>query len=237
MMTPDEKERYSRHLLLPDFGESGQQKLKDASVLVVGCGGLGSPVLQYLVAAGVGRIGMVDADVVSISNLQRQILYATPDLGQPKVEVAKQKLSALNPNVTFDSYPVMLTPENGEQIISGYDVVIDCCDNFDTRYLIGDMTAQLGKVLVFGSIFQFEGQVTVFNYQGGPAYRDLYPEAPEGVRPASEVGVIGVLPGIIGVIQATEAIKIIAGVGDVLTGKLLLYDALRMSFQVFRFKS
>ncbi len=235
-MTEQEVERYSRHLLLPDFGEVGQQKLKQASVLVVGCGGLGCPVLQYLTAAGVGRIGLVDADEVSVSNLQRQILYGMQDVGRLKVMVARDKLTAMNHLVVFDTFPQMLTEENAETIIKHYDLVIDCCDNFNTRYLIGDVTARLRKTLVLGSIFQFEGQVSVFNYKGGPTYRDLFSEAPECVRPASEVGVLGVLPGVVGVIQATEAVKVITGIGEVLSGKLLLYDALKMSFRVFKFK-
>jgi Dinucleotide-utilizing enzymes involved in molybdopterin and thiamine biosynthesis family 2 len=230
-------ERYSRHLLLPEIGEAGQRKLRGASVLVIGCGGLGCPVLQYLVAAGVGRIGMVDADVVSVSNLQRQVLFGTKDIGRYKVEVAKERLSDLNPQTMFDTYPEMLTANNATDIISRYDLVLDCCDNFPTRFLIGDVTDLLQKPLVFGSIYQFEGQVSVFNYLNGPAYRNLFPEAPEGVRPASEVGVLGVLPGVIGVIQATEAAKVITGAGEVLSGRLLLYDALKMSFQVFRIKA
>jgi len=229
-------ERYSRHLLLPEIGEVGQQKLHDASVLVVGCGGLGCPVLQYLTAAGVGRIGMMDADVVSVSNLQRQILFGTKDVGRYKVEVAREKLNDLNPQTIFETYPEMLAGENADVIISRYDLILDCCDNFISRFLIGDVTARLQKPLVFGSICQFEGQVSVFNYLKGPAYRDLFPDAPEGVRPASEIGVLGVLPGVIGVIQATEAVKIITGAGEVLSGKLLLYDALKMNFQVFRFR-
>ena len=230
-------ERYSRHLLMPEIGEVGQKRLHEASVLVVGCGGLGCPALQYLVAAGVGRIGMVDADVVSVSNLQRQILFGTKDVGRYKVEVAKEKLSDLNPDTIFDIYPEMLTTDNAEDIISRFDLVLDCCDNFPTRFLIGDVTARLQKPLVFGSIYQFEGQVSVFNFQHGPAYRELFPEAPEGVRPASEVGVLGVLPGVIGGIQATEAVKVITGAGEVLSGRLLLYDALKMNFQVFRIKA
>ncbi len=235
-MTEQEVERYSRHLLLPEFGEAGQQKLKQASVLVIGCGGLGCPVLQYLAAAGVGRIGLVDADEVSESNLQRQVLYGLQDVGRLKVKVARERLTAMNHLIVFDNYPVMLTDENAAEIIEHYDLIVDCCDNFNTRYLIGDVTARLKKTLVFGSIFQFEGQVSVFNYQGGPCYRDLYPEAPESVRPASEVGVLGVLPGVVGVIQATEAVKVLTGIGEVLSGKLLLYDALKMSFSVFKFK-
>lgn len=235
-MTELEIERYSRHLLLPEIGASGQQKLNDASVLVIGCGGLGCPALQYLAAAGVGRLGLVDADTVSISNLQRQILFGSKDIGRNKAEVAKERLSDLNPHILFDIYPEMLTQQNAEAIISQYDLVLDCCDNFETRYLIGDVTAHLHRPLVFGSIYQFEGQVSVFNYENGPAYRDIFPEAPEGVRPASEVGVLGVLPGVIGSIQATEAVKIITGAGEVLSGKLLLYDALKMSFQTFRVK-
>ncbi|WP_243349766.1 HesA/MoeB/ThiF family protein [Parabacteroides sp. FAFU027] len=236
-MMEGDTERYSRHLLLPEIGEAGQRKLHGASVLVIGCGGLGCPALQYLTAVGVGRIGIVDADVVSVSNLQRQILFGTKDVGRYKVEVAKEKLSDLNPNITFDVYPEMLTMDNAEDIISRYDLVLDCCDNFPTRFLIGDVTARLQKPLVFGSIYQFEGQVSVFNYQQGPSYRDLFPEAPDGVRPASDVGVLGVLPGVVGAIQATEVVKIITGAGEVLSGKLLMYDALKMNLQVFRIKA
>ncbi|MDP4209052.1 MAG: HesA/MoeB/ThiF family protein [Bacteroidota bacterium] len=234
-MTEEELQRYSRHVLLPDFGTEGQEKLKQASVLVVGCGGLGSPVLQYLVAAGVGTIGMIDADVVSESNLQRQILYATSDVGKLKVLVAKEKLSALNPLVVFHAYPFLLTSENAREIIDKYDIITDCSDNFNTRFLVGDVTAELKKPLVFGSIFQYEGQASVFNYKGGPTYRQLFPEAPENVLPASQVGVLGVLPGIIGVIQATEVVKIVAEIGEVLSGKLLMYNVLDMSFKTFKF--
>jgi adenylyltransferase/sulfurtransferase len=234
-MTNDELKRYNRHIILPGMGTEGQQKLKDAVVLVVGCGGLGCPVLQYLVAAGVGNIGMIDPDMVSESNLQRQILYSIDDIGKPKVFVAKEWLVKLNPFVNITPYYTAFDVNNCREMVSDYSIVIDCTDNFATRYIINDSCIEQNKVMVYGSVFQFEGQASVFNYKEGPSYRSLYPEPPGAneVPKASEVGVLGVLPGIIGLIQATEVIKIITGLGKVLSGKLLVYDALGMSFQIF----
>jgi len=227
-----EIQRYSRHLLLSGFGVEGQERLKHSSVLCIGAGGLGSPALLYLAAAGVGRIGIVDFDSVDISNLQRQVLFESSQVGQSKAQMAKQRICALNPLVQVDCYNEAVTPENVMQRISEYDVVIDGTDNFPTRYLVSDACERTGTPYVYGSIFQFEGQVSVFNYQQGPGYRDLFPEppAPGSVPSCGEAGVLGVLPGVVGGLQATEAIKIMTGIGDVLSGRLLLYDALRMTF-------
>ena len=232
-MTNDELDRYHRQVILPEIGEGGQQKLKDAAVLVVGCGGLGCPVLQYLVAAGIGNIGLCDPDIVSLSNLQRQILYSTEDIGQPKVSKAKEKLSQLNPFVNFETYQSAFDLKNYRDILSNYSIVVDCSDNFATRYVISDACVELNRIMIYGSVFQFEGQVSVFNYLGGPTYRNLFPEPPNELVKASEVGVLGVVPGIIGLIQANEVIKIIMGIGEVLSGKLLVYNALNLSFQTF----
>lgn len=228
----DELERYSRHLIIPEFNIEGQRKLKAAKVLVVGTGGLGSPLLLYLTAAGVGTIGIVDFDVVDESNLQRQVLFSVNDVGQPKVEAAKRRLEALNPHIKFVTYNTRLTSENALEIIKDYDVVADGTDNFPTRYLVNDACVMTGKPNVYGSIFRFEGQVSVFNYtnsQGetGPNYRDLFPSPPPpGLVPScAEGGVIGVLPGIIGSLQANEVIKVISGVGEPLAGRLFLFDA------------
>ena len=236
-MTNEEKKRYARHLILPEIGESGQEKLKQAKVLVVGAGGLGCPVLQYLVAAGVGKIGIIDFDKVEISNLQRQILFSTEDIGKYKAEVAREKLAKQNPHINLISHILYLTPQNAIEIISDYDIVVDGSDNFATRYLVNDVCVILNKPLVFGSVFKFEGQFSVFNYREGPTYRCLYPEPPnEGEVPnCAEIGVMGVLPGIIGLMQANEVIKIIVGIGEVLSGKLLSFDALTMQFNSFDF--
>jgi adenylyltransferase/sulfurtransferase len=231
--------RYNRQIILPEIGVEGQQKLIDARILVIGAGGLGCPILQYLVAAGVGNIGVVDADVVSISNLQRQILYTVSDVGKQKVVVAKAHLLAQNPDVKIDIYPVMLHSSNALELFKNYDFVIDGSDNFATRYLVNDACVILKKAFVSGSIFKFEGQISVFNYQNGPTYRCLYPEPPTAgsVPNCSEIGVIGTLAGIIGTMQAAEAIKIITGAGEVLSGKLLLFDMLTMRSQIIKFKA
>ncbi len=236
-MTTEELNRYNRHIILPEIGLEGQEKLKQAKVLVIGAGGLGCPVLQYLVAAGVGDIGIVDDDKVDESNLQRQILYTTNDVGKPKAQVAVEKLSAQNPNCQFKSYLQRLNSGNALEIISDYDIVVDGSDNFPTRYLVNDACVMLNKPLVFGSVFKFEGQVAVFNYNGSATYRCLYPQPPSSdeVPNCSEIGVLGVLPGTVGLLQATEVIKIITGIGEVLSNKLLRFDALNMTFETFSF--
>ncbi len=227
-----ELNRYARHFSLPEFGMEGQQKLKAAKVLVVGTGGLGSPVLLYLAAAGVGTLGLVDFDVVDETNLQRQVLFGVDVLGQPKVQSAKDRLKQLNPHLTIEVHETQITPDNAFEIIQNYDLVIDGTDNFQTRYLVNDACVILGKPNVYGSIFRFEGQASVFNYEDGPCYRCLYPEPPPpGLVPScAEGGVLGVLPGIIGCIQTNEAIKIITGIGNTLKGRFLLYDALDLDF-------
>ena len=231
--------RYSRHLLLPEIGRPGQQRLKAARVLVVGCGGLGCPVVQYLAAAGVGTLGLLDFDTVDDSNLQRQVLFATADVGRPKAVVATEKLRAQNPFIRLQIHQVLLSADNALSLFADYEVVIDCSDNFATRYLVNDACVVLNKPLVFGAIFKFEGQVSVFNYQNGPTYRCLYPAppAPGDAPNCAEIGVLGVLPGLIGTMQATEALKIILGIGEVLSGRLLLVDALSMRFQTIRFRA
>ena len=232
-LSSEEIERYSRHLLLDEVGLEGQRRLKASSVLCVGTGGLGSPVLMYLAAAGVGRIGLVDFDVVDASNLQRQVIHGTSTLGTSKVRSAKERILEINPNIRVDVYEVALTSENALRILEPYDVVVDGTDNFPTRYLVNDACVILGKPYIYGSIFKFEGQASVFNLDGGPNYRDLYPEPPPpGLVPScAEGGVLGVLPGVIGTIQATETIKILLGTGTSLSGRLLLYDALDMRFR------
>jgi len=232
-LTREEFLRYGRHLIMPEVGLKGQKKLKSASVLIVGAGGLGSPLAFYLTAAGVGRIGIVDFDVVDLSNLQRQIIHTTKDVGRSKLESAKEKLEALNPNVKIETYETRLTSENALEIIKDYDIIIDGTDNFPTRYLVNDACVLLKKPNVYGSIFRFEGQASVFYAEFGPCYRCLYQEPPPpGLVPScAEGGVLGVLPGIIGTIQALEAIKLILGVGEPLIGKLLLFDALKMKFR------
>ncbi|PWG78931.1 HesA/MoeB/ThiF family protein [Pararcticibacter amylolyticus] len=237
MFETEELKRYSRQLILRELGMEGQQKLKKARVLMVGAGGLGCPVLQYLVAAGAGAVGIADDDMVDISNLHRQILYTVHDTGINKSLAAKEKLGLLNPWGEIKSFPERLTEHNIHDIIRQYDVVIDGSDNFPTRYLVNDACVALNKPLVFGSVFRFEGQVSVFNYQGGPDYRDLYPEAPDPgeVPNCAETGVIGVLPGMVGTFMANEAIKVICGMGEVLSGKLLTIDALDCGVRVFKF--
>jgi len=229
----DEYQRYSRHIILPEVGLEGQKRLKAASVLCIGTGGLGSPLLLYLAAAGIGRIGIVDFDVVDSSNLQRQIIHGTSWIGKPKIESARNRILEINPACQVDLYNTILTSANALEIMAPYDVIIDGTDNFQTRYLTNDACVLLNKPNVYGSIFRFEGQASVFNYQDGPNYRDLFPEPPPpGMVPScAEGGVLGVLPGIIGTIQATEAIKIILGKGTTLSGRLLVYDALNMKFR------
>lgn len=234
-MEPLERKRYSRQIILPEMGLSGQEKLKSAKVLVIGAGGLGCPVLQYLTAAGVGTIGIVDDDVVTITNLHRQILYSADDIGKSKALTAKEKLSAQNPFVNFNVIPLRLDLENAAELIRDYDLVIDGSDNFPTRYLANDVCVALDKPLVFGSILRFEGQVSTFNYKGGPTYRCLFPEAEEGDN-CAEAGVIGILPGIIGTYMANEAIKIICEIGEPLSGKLMVINALTNENNIFRFK-
>jgi len=237
-LSREEISRYSRHLILEDVGLEGQKKLKGSSVLCVGTGGLGSPLLLYLTAAGIGRIGIVDFDVVDESNLQRQVLHATSTVGKPKVVSAVERLEDLNPHVQFDVYEEPLTAENALRILEPYDVVVDGTDNCPTRYLVNDACVILGKPNVYGSVFKFEGQASVFNYQDGPQYRDLYPEPPPpGMVPScAEGGVLGILPGLIGCIQATETVKILLGRGNTLSGRLLLYDALNMKFRELKLR-
>ena len=238
-LSPDEIARFSRHLILPEVGMEGQKRLKGASVLCVGTGGLGSPLLLYLAAAGVGRLGIVDFDVVDHSNLQRQVIHGTSWVGKPKIESAKARIHEINPHCQVDLYETALTSENALEIIRPYDIVCDGTDNFPTRYLVNDACVLLGKPNVYGSIFRFEGQATVFNLDAeSPNYRDLFPEPPPpGLVPScAEGGVVGVWPGIIGVIQATEAVKIITGIGTTLSGRLLLFDALKMSFRELKLR-
>jgi adenylyltransferase/sulfurtransferase len=233
-----EYERYSRHIILPEVGLEGQKRLKAASVLCIGTGGLGSPLLLYLAAAGIGRIGIVDFDIVDSSNLQRQIIHGTSWVGKPKIDSAKARILEINPACQVDLYETRLTAANALDILKPYDIIIDGTDNFPTRYLTNDACVLLNKPNVYGSIFRFEGQATVFNYQGGPNYRDLYPEPPPpGMVPScAEGGVLGVLPGIIGTIQATEAIKIILGAEHTLSGRLLLYNAWEMKFRELKLR-
>jgi adenylyltransferase/sulfurtransferase len=230
--------RYSRHLILPDVAMEGQLKLKAAKVLCVGAGGLGAPLSLYLAAAGVGTIGLVDFDVVDLTNLQRQVLYTTPDVGRPKLQVAKERLLAMNPNISVQTYETRLTRENALEIFAEYDIIVDGTDNFATRYLVNDACVLLGKPNVYGSIFRFEGQASVFYAKEGPCYRCLYPEPPPpGLVPScAEGGVLGVLPGIIGTIQAMETIKLILGRGEPLIGRLLLFNALKMQFRELKLR-
>ncbi|MEG3847139.1 molybdopterin-synthase adenylyltransferase MoeB [Microcoleus sp. herbarium19] len=237
-LNKQEYERYSRHLILPEVGLDGQKRLKAASVLCIGTGGLGSPLLLYLAAAGIGRIGIVDFDIVDTSNLQRQVIHGTSWVGKPKIESAKNRILEINPLCQVDLYETRVSSENAIAIATPYDIIIDGTDNFPTRYLMNDVSVLLNKPNVYGSIFRFEGQATVFNYEGGPNYRDLYPEPPPpGMVPScAEGGVLGVLPGVIGCIQATEAIKIILGQGTTLSGRLLLYNALDMTFRQLKLR-
>jgi sulfur-carrier protein adenylyltransferase/sulfurtransferase len=237
-LTKDDYERYSRHLILPEVGVEGQKRLKAASVLCIGTGGLGSPLLLYLAAAGIGRIGIVDFDVVDTSNLQRQVIHGTSWVGKPKIESAKNRIHEINPHCQVDLYETRLSSENALDIVRPYDIVVDGTDNFPTRYLVNDACVLLDKPNVYGSIFRFEGQATVFNYEGGPNYRDLYPEPPPpGMVPScAEGGVLGILPGMIGIIQATETVKIILGNGTTLSGRLVLYNALDMKFRELKLR-
>jgi adenylyltransferase/sulfurtransferase len=237
-LTKDDYERYSRHLILPEVGMEGQKRLKAASVLCIGTGGLGSPLLLYLAAAGIGRIGIVDFDIVDTSNLQRQVIHSTSWVGKPKIESAKNRIHEINPHCQVDLYETRLSSENALDIIRPYDIVVDGTDNFPTRYLVNDACVLLDKPNVYGSIFRFEGQATVFNYEGGPNYRDLYPEPPPpGMVPScAEGGVLGILPGMIGIIQATETVKIILGNGTTLSGRLVLYNALDMKFRELKLR-
>ena len=237
-LSREEIQRYSRHLIMPEVGMEGQLKLKRARVLTIGTGGLGAPLGLYLAAAGVGHLGLVDFDVVDSSNLQRQVTFTTADVGKPKSEAAKARLSALNPAIDIVSYETRLTSENALELFRDYDIIVDGTDNFPTRFLVNDASVLLGKPNVYGSIFRFEGQATVFGYPGGPCYRCLYPEPPPpGLVPScAEGGVLGVLPGIVGSIQAMETIKLILGAGEPLVGRLLLFDALAMRFRELKLK-
>jgi adenylyltransferase/sulfurtransferase len=237
-LSNDEIRRYSRHLILPEVGMSGQKKLKQAKVLLVGAGGLGAPTAMYLAAAGVGHLGIVDFDVVDESNLQRQIIHGQSTVGKPKMESAKARIKDINPFVEVTGYEEPLTSENALRIFAPYDIIVDGTDNFPTRYLVNDACVLLGKPNVYGSIFRFEGQASVFFAKEGPCYRCLYPEPPPpGLVPScAEGGVLGVLPGIIGVIQATETVKLITGIGDSLVGRLVLYDALEMRFRELKLR-
>jgi adenylyltransferase/sulfurtransferase len=237
-LSPDEIKRYSRHLIMPEVGMDGQRRLKAGSVLCIGAGGLGSPAAMYLAAAGIGRIGFVDFDVVDFSNLQRQLLHGTSDVGRSKNESAKSRVNDLNPHVQVDTYETMLSSQNALELFREYDVILDGTDNFPTRYLVNDACVLTGKPNAYGSIFRFEGQASVFGTKDGPCYRCLYPEPPPpGLVPScAEGGVLGVLPGIIGVIQATEAIKLITGIGEPLIGRFLIYDALRMRFRELKLR-
>ena len=230
--------RYSRHLIMPEVGMEGQLKLKQAKVLLVGTGGLGAPLGLYLAAAGVGRLGLVDFDVVDFTNLQRQVIHSTPDVGRPKLDSARDRLSALNPNIEIVTHETQLTSANALELMRDYDIIADGTDNFPTRYLVNDACVLLGKPNVYGSIFRFEGQASVFATQDGPCYRCLYPEPPPpGLVPScAEGGVLGILPGLVGVIQATEVVKLILGNGSPLIGRLLLVDALEMKFRELKLR-
>ena len=237
-LSKEEVLRYSRHLIMPEVGMDGQLKLKQAKVLCIGTGGLGAPLGLYLAAAGVGRIGLVDFDTVDFTNLQRQVLFGTSDVGRPKIEAAAAHLRNLNPLIQIDSFETRLTSENALDLFKDYDIIVDGTDNFPTRYLVNDACVLLGKPNVYGSIFRFEGQITIFGAPGGPCYRCLYPEPPPpGLVPScAEGGVLGVLPGIVGTIQAAETLKLIIGKGDPLIGRLLLFDALGMKFRELKLR-
>lgn len=226
-------ERYNRQIILPELGEEGQRRLQRAKVLIVGVGGLGSPIALYLTGAGVGTIGLVDDDLVSVSNLQRQVLYSEAEIGLPKVIQASIRLKALNSDVKINTHSTRVTKSNAEEIISEYDIVVDGCDNFATRYVINDTCVRLGKVYVYGAIRAFDGQVSVFNYQGGPDYRHFFPDEEEMLSmPHPPKGVLGVTPGIVGCAEATEVLKIIGGYGDVLSGKLWVIDLKTMQTHI-----
>ncbi len=236
--TEEQIQRYSRHILLPEVGGAGQQKIRESKILLIGTGGLGSPAAFYLAAAGVGKIGLIDGDVVDLSNLQRQILHTTRDLDRPKVQSAKEKIQALNPDVEVIAYPERITSANALTLLGDYDVIVDSSDNFPTRYLVNDACVFLKKPLVHGSIFRFDGQATTLTPPDGPCYRCLYPDPPPpGLVPScQEAGVLGVLAGVIGVIQATETLKYVLGLGELLSGRLLLYEALTMTFRTVKVK-
>jgi adenylyltransferase/sulfurtransferase len=236
-LTRQEIEHYQRHLSLPQFGEASQLKLKNAKVLVIGAGGLGCPVLQYLAAAGVGKLGVMDFDTVDVSNLQRQILFTEADVGQLKAEVAVKRLQAMNSCIEVEAIPEQLTASNALELFSDYDLIVDGSDNFTTRYLVNDACVLTDKPLIYGAIYTFQGQVSVFNYQNGPTYRCLFPDPPDpkDAPNCSEIGVIGVLPGLIGTLQASEAIKVITGIGEPLSGTLWLMDLLTMKQQAIKF--
>lgn len=238
MLSKEEKGRYQKQIILPEIGVDGQEKLRAAKVLVIGAGGLGCPTLQYLTAAGIGCIGIVDGDTVSLSNLQRQVLYTANDLGKPKTKIAVNRLKSLNTNTIFKTHTTFINAENALAILTDYDIIVDGSDNFSTRYLVNDACVILNKPLVSGAIFKFEGQVSVFNYQGGPTYRCIFPEPPgEGESPnCSDIGVVATLPGIIGTIQANEVIKIATGIGETLSGKLLIMNTLTMETLFYKFK-
>ena len=235
-LSPDERGRYARHLILPEVGLAGQERLKAASVICIGAGGLGSPLLLYLAAAGVGRIGIVDGDAVELSNLQRQVIHGSDALGRSKAKSAAARLHELNPHCRIDVQDVMLDITNVMDLIADYDVVCDGTDNFASRYLINDASVKTGIPVVHGSIFQYEGQITVFDPKNGPTYRDIFPEPPQnGAAPnCTEAGVLGVLPGIVGTIQALETIKLILEIGKGLSGRLVVFDALEMSFHEYK---
>ena len=238
-LTPAELGRYARHVTIPDVGIEGQRKLRAARVLCIGAGGLGSPIAMYLAAAGVGKIGIVDPDVVDLSNLQRQILHGQGDVNRLKLDSARDTLSEINPHVEVETFPVRFTSENAREISEGYDLIVDGTDNFATRYLSNDLAVLTGKPNVYGSIFRFEGQVSVFSpAHGGPCYRCLFPEPPEPgqVPSCAEGGVLGVLPGIVGCLQANEAIKVIIGIGEPLIGRLVHFDALKFRFRELKLR-
>ena len=238
MLSAQENARYTKQIILPEIGVTGQEKLKAAKVLVIGAGGLGCPILQYLAAAGVGTIGVADGDTIQISNLQRQVLYTQDEIGQSKALTAINKLKALNPHVAFLLHQTFIDEENALRILKDYDLIVDGSDNFATRYLVNDACVILNKTLVFGAIYKFEGHISVFNYRNGPTYRCIFPEQPGADESpnCADIGVIATLPGIIGSMQANEAIKIITGIGEVLSGKLLVIDTLTMHTHTFNFK-
>jgi adenylyltransferase/sulfurtransferase len=235
-LSKEDLSRFTRHFSLGELGHEGQEKLKNARVLVIGAGGLGSPLLIYLAAAGIGTIGIVDDDIVSISNLQRQVLYTTAEVGFKKVKIAAQKLRALYPEIEIQKFDMRLNEENTGQLFQDYDIIADCTDNYKTRALIGQVSAKLKRPLAFASVLNYEGQITVFNYQSGPSYSDLFPNVPkDGIYKENEIGLIGVLPGIAGTFQANEIIKIITGYGEVLSGKLLVFNIQENRFNLFKF--
>src|ERR1700726_2843159 len=237
-LSKQEIQRYSRHLIMPEVGMEGQLKLAKAKVLMVGAGGLGAPLGLYLASAGVGRLGIVDFDVVDFTNLQRPITFSSSDVGRPKIQAAKERLAGMNPQIRIDTYETRLTSSNALDLFREYDIIVDGTDNFPTRYLVNDACVLLNKPNVYGSIFRFEGQASIFAYPGGPCYRCLYSEPPPpGLVPScAEGGVLGILPGMIGIVQATEAVKLILGIGDLLVGRLLLYDALAMRFRELKLR-